>query len=130
MNTLYHKSILAFKRKRTVGRPRNIGPTLTKSPPRLRVELAYIFTGEEETEVEVMDLRKATFQQLQAEHQSPKDAIAEEAFSFLLPFRLHWDVLGEGDPAIPQGPMGKLSYSKFVHMDSFTHLKQCVSENH
>ena len=43
---------LAFKRKRTVGRPRNIGPALTKSPSRLMMEPAYTFTGEEECEVE------------------------------------------------------------------------------
>ena len=49
---------LAFKRKRIVGRPRHIGPALIKSPPRLWVEPTYIFTGKEETEIEVMDWEK------------------------------------------------------------------------
>ena len=49
---------LAFKRKRTVGRPKHIGPALTKSLLRLWVEPTDIFTGKEETEIEVMDWEK------------------------------------------------------------------------
>ena len=48
-------SSVNFKRKRPVGRPRNIGPALSKTPPRIRKDLGYIVTGEEELEIQVLD---------------------------------------------------------------------------
>ena len=53
---------LAFKRKRTVERPRNLGPALTKTPPpAVRVQSNYVLNGDEETEIQVVDWGQEQF---------------------------------------------------------------------
>ena len=69
-------STVVFKRKRPVGRPRAPGLALSRTPPRVREEAAYVRTGQEVEHYPRMDLEDINVDEVE------EGEITEDEFEF------------------------------------------------